>query len=425
VKGKVGLTGLNHRLSDYKDCWAHVDINSYFATLIQQENPALRGQPVGIVKESGRTCIIAASKEAKLLGVSTGSRKDEALLLAPNIRLIPAQFDFYLDATKRLKRLFESLSPEVQIFSLDEAFINLTSCKYLYRDTHTFGTLVQTKIKQELGEWVTANVGISWNRFLAKIAGETGPKGSITSINQENLDYKLATTKFTDVSGVGYRLEKRLKAIGIENLYQIKLFSNQELEKHLGPFWSKQLRKMSFGEEPNLFEHIDSNPHMKSVGRSITGYKLCNNETEIKQILYNLVLETASKARSMGLAGRQISVYLSGEGRYWFSHVTLPSYVNQNKEVFELVYHYLYKKWQRSFLVIKFGVRLSLLKPETQINQPLWPTWHKQRYLEKAVDELAQKYGLFTVRPASLLNGQLIRPEVTGFLGDKSFQLGS
>ena len=82
MKGEVGLTGLNHCLSDYKDCWAHVDINSYFATLIQQENPALRGQPVGIVKESGRTCIIAASKEAKLLGVSTGSRKDETFTSA-------------------------------------------------------------------------------------------------------------------------------------------------------------------------------------------------------------------------------------------------------------------------------------------------------------------------------------------------------
>ena len=102
--------------------WAHVDINSYFATLLQQENPALRGKPVGIVKEVGRTCIIAASKEAKALGVGTGSRLQDAKHV-PDLILVPAQFDFYLDATKRLKRLFESLAPTVQIFSLDELLL--------------------------------------------------------------------------------------------------------------------------------------------------------------------------------------------------------------------------------------------------------------------------------------------------------------
>ncbi len=405
-------------------CWAHVDINSYFATLLQQENPALRGRPVGIVKEAGRTCIIAASKEAKALGVGTGSRLADARHI-PDLVLVPAQFDFYLDATKRLKRLFESLTPSVQIFSLDEAFINLSHCRRLYPDLNEFGELVQDKIKAELGEWVTANVGISWNRFLAKMAGETAPKGSVTQITHSNLDEKFSTTSFGDVCGVGFRLERRLAALGVRNLYQLHLITDQELKHYFGPFWSVQLRRMSLGEEPDLFSHIDANPHMKSVGRSITGYRLCDDEAEIKRVLYNLVIEVTSKTRAMQLAGRQISVYLHGEDQYWFDHVTLPSYTDQSKEMFELVYHHLYQRWERSFKVIKFGVRLGLLKPATQIGRPLWESWHRQQRLEQAVDRISDKYGLFAVRPASLLKGTLIRPEVTGFLGDKLYQFGA
>ena len=403
--------------------WVHVDINSYFATLLQQENPALRGKPVGIVKEVGRTCIIAASKEAKALGVGTGSRKPDALRRIPDLILVPAQFDFYLDATRRLKRIFESLAPNVQIFSLDEAFIDLTHCQNLYPDAHQFGRLLQTSIQQDLGVWVTSNVGISWNHFLAKMAGETGPKGSITEITPANFDTYCATTSFRDVCGIGYRLEKRLRAVGVQNLYQIRLLTDEELQRSLGPYWSIQLRKMSQGEDPDLFGRIDANPFMKSVGRSITGYKLCDDEQRIKQVLYNLVIEVTSKARQLGLSGRQISVYLNGEDHYWFDHVTLPSYTNQTKEMFDLVYGHLYKNWQRSFKVIKFGVRLSMLQPEQRVLTPLWRSWQRRQKVEEAQDMLIAKYGLFTLQPASLLGSKLIRPEVTGWLGDKTYQL--
>src|SRR5258708_27057616 len=109
----------------------HVDINSYFATMVQQENPALRGKPVGIVKGKGRSCIIASSNEAKKYGIKTGCRVKEARLLYPNIILVPAAFDIFLSSTHKLKEIFTSLSPSVNIFSLDEAFLTMTGCEML------------------------------------------------------------------------------------------------------------------------------------------------------------------------------------------------------------------------------------------------------------------------------------------------------
>lgn len=92
--------------------------------------------------------------------------------------------------------------------------------------------------------------------------------------------------------------------------------------------------------------------------------------------------------------------------------------------MFELVYHRMYKSWQRDFPVIKFGVCLAMLKPENEVNPLIWPEWERRQKLTAAADKMIQKYGLFSVRPGTLARGRLIRPEVTGFMGDKKFLFG-
>lgn len=416
----------------------HVDINSYFATLLQQENPHLRGKPLGVLKDVGRTCIIAASKEAKKYGVETGSRLKDAKLRCPHIIAIPAAFDRYLDATKRLKTIFAAIAPDYFIYSLDEAFIDVTDCRRLYPDSLELAQNIQQQIKNELGTWVTCNVGISHNRLLAKMASEVSPKESVLTITNNNKDYYLAKTSFKDVCGVGYRLEKKLRRIGVSTPYQIRFYSEEELEPLVGSFWSKELLKIAYGEEPHHLSLIDRKlPHMKSVGRSITGYKACDDEHEIRSIIFNLLEEITYKARKMNLAGRQVSISLYGSGlkHYGFSHEvvkdgywgnfrTLKHYTNHTQEIFDILYNQLYKKWDRSFKIIKFAVRLSMLKPTSQINPSLLPAWHQQEKMYAAMDSISNKYGLFTLRSGALLKQPIIKPEVTGFLGDREYQLG-
>lgn len=406
---------------------AHIDVNSYFATILQQENPQLRNRPVGVIKSEGRSCLIAVSKEAKKRGIKTGDSLLAVQHLAPDLVLVPAQFDFMLDATRRLQAIFKSLAPQIEMFSLDEAFLDLSGCERLYPDLQAFGRLAQRRVKEELGEWVTCNVGISYNRFLAKIASETSPKGTVSFIDQHNLNHVLCTTAFNDVCGVGSRLAKKLRAVGVHNLYQLNLVDDETLKLQVGSYWLGQLRLMAAGKEPDLLRRLaDPLPHMKSVGRSITGYQLLDDEQAIRQVLYNLVAETTHKARQMNLRGRYVSLALWGQGKdkhFWHAHLTLPYYLNQSLEMWQVIWDELYRSWQRPWPVIKFAVRLGMLQPDTQVPRRLWPQLQKRQSLEEAIDKLSQKYGLFTVRPGTLLSGELIRPEVTGFLGDKLFQL--
>lgn len=412
-----------HTARKAKKTILHVDINSYFATVLQQENPHLRGKPLGVIKDVGRTCLIATSKEAKQLGIGTGSRSADALRLCPKIILVPAAFDRYLDLTKRLQKLFLNIAPSVFIYSLDEAFIDITDCRtHLYSDVGMLAEQIHTRIKQELGEWVTCNIGIAENRFLAKMASETAAKGTSFEVTEENKDAILARTEFKDVCGIGYRLSKKLHRFNIRTPYQLRFWSEQELNSIVGQFWAQELLKMAYGKEPHFLELLDSQPdHMKSVGRSITGYRLYSESKEITAILKNLCIEVIDKVRVMHLSGRQVLVGLYGQETAWHRHITLQTPVNHASELMRWVEH-LYAQWPQDFRVIKFWVRLALLQP--QVQEQLLPEWKKQESIQKALDAINQKYGIFTVHPAALpAKKELIRPEVTGFLGDRTYQL--
>lgn len=403
----------------------HVDINSYFATILQQENPALRGRPVGVVKENGRTVLIATSKEAKKFGVGTGSFVADGKSRCPTLAVLPAEFDRYLAATKQLYEIFKQVAPTVEIYSLDEAFIDISDCRrHLYPDPERLAQHIKCLIKQNLGEWVTCNIGIGPNRFLAKLASEVSGSDSIFLVNKNNIDLMLSQAKFKDVCGVGFRLEKKLQSLGVTNPYQIRFYPDDDLTRAVGPYWAVELKKIAYGQEPHLLEIVNHPPpHQYTVGRSITGWRTTSQTKEILQILLNLTEEVTFKTRAMGLAGRQVFLSLSGQDQYWHTHRTVKFPIRHTQAMFAMIKDELFPTWSLRFAVIKFAVALSLLKPIKQTQPLLWLDWQQAERITQATDNVNQRFGLFTIKPASLLNHKLIRPEVTGFLGDKQYHL--
>ncbi|NCN06637.1 MAG: hypothetical protein GW946_02225 [Candidatus Pacebacteria bacterium] len=401
----------------------HIDINSYFATLLQQETPALRGKPLAVVKEVDRTCIIAASKEAKMLGVKTGSSLIAVKKAVPQILVVPADFSLCWSATHRLKKLFESLTPSSELFSLDESFIHFAPLVRLYSSPLELAQKIRSEIFATLGEWVTCNIGIARTRFLAKLASETASPDSITEVFPDQEAVLLARVICSDVCGIGYRLNKKLHALDVHAPYQINFIPQQDLERAVGIFWAQQLRLMAQGDEPLFLQRLaEPAKQMKSVGRSITGWRLCNNEAMIKRTLYNLVAEVVHKIRRMHLAGRQVSLFISGEDKHWSNFITLKRHIWHTKELFYWVYSHLYQQWRERFPVIKLAVRLSLLESWYVVPQSLLPAWQKDESLAEACDTISSRYGLFAITSGILARGHRIHPEVAGFLGDKQYQ---
>ena len=411
----------------------HVDINSYFATMLQQENPNLRGKVVGVVKSAGRTCIIASSNEAKRVGIKTGCLLKDARKLALGIIVVPAQFDIMLSATRKLKKMFEDFSPSVDVFSLDEVFLDLTGCEKLFASPTEYAHKIQSRIREVIGEWVQCNVGISHNKLLAKLAGEMAPKGTVFHIDENNLDEILKIAKFRDVCGIGYRLEKRLSVLGAQHPYEINLLDDSTLLEYFGPHWAVELRKIGLGQETHFFTNPARTswgrgattekdlPYQKSVGRTITGYKLCDDEEQIRRVLLNLLEEATHKLRAMDLSGRKIGISLSGHDQYWGDGKTLSYWVRHTDEIWKLLYDGMYRKWDRTFPVIKFGVWIGDCRPTSVIPQSFLPEWERRETKYTMIDKVNDRFGSFTLYPARLLGGPIIKPEVTGYLGDKVY----
>lgn len=400
----------------------HVDLNSFFATASQQANPFLRGKPVGIVKAKGRTCIIAASVEAKRYGVTTGCRVKDARRLCPQIVLVPAEFDKYEDISYRFIDICKRYSTICEVFSLDECFIDVTDSKKLWGNVFNIAFDIKEKLKLEIGEWMTCSVGISYNRLLAKLASNQIKPDGLFWITADNVLEVLDKSDLMGVCGLGWGLYNHLTKLGIDNFAKLRACSMEFLFKHFGPYWSVHLYNISRGIDNSPLTAYAQIADAKSVGRSYTTHRLLYKRSEIFQIARNLCEEAVSKARQMKLTGRYVDFALRGGKNSFYGHRTLKSYLNDGKMLFEICKK-IAKDWDLKNGIIFCGVTLGMLTFDKFLSESLFLEEKYRQRINFTIDKINKRFGNYTVFPAQLLGMPIIMPEVTGFFGDKAYQL--
>src|SRR3989344_5455762 len=262
----------------------HVDLDSFFATAAQQANPNLRGKPVGIVKAKGRSCIIAASKEAKKYGVKTGSSVFDAKKLCPSIILVCAEFEKYEDITYRFIKICQRYSPICEVFSLDECFLDITDTEKLWGNALSIALDIQEKLAAEIGDYLTCSVGIAENKLLAKLASTQAKPDGIYYLDQKSIFEALDKADLTDVCGIGPGLYRRLTLLGIGDFKTLRACSLKFLYKHFGPFWSEHLYNLERGLDNSPMIPANKIPEAKSVSRTYTTHRNLYKKEEIERL---------------------------------------------------------------------------------------------------------------------------------------------
>src|SRR3990167_7784584 len=399
----------------------HVDLDSFFATAAQQANPNLREKPVGIIKAVGRTCIIAASKEAKKYHVKTGSSVFEAKKLCPSIILVPADFEKYEDITYRFIEICQGYSPICEVFSLDECFIDITDTEKLWGNALSVALEIQQKLAAEIGDYLTCSVGISHNRLLAKLASTQAKPDGIYYLDKKSVFEALDKADLTDVCGIGFRLHRRLQALGIDDFRTLRACSLKFLYKHFGQFWSEHLYNLARGIDNSEVIPSAEIPEAKSVSRTYTTHRNLYKKDEIERLIRNLCEEASEKARKMQLAGRHVGLALRGDEKSFYGHKMLKTYIDDGKILFNIC-QVIFENWTGKY--IRFcGVTLSQLVKSKYVSTHLFPKDQQRKNLLTAVDKINDNFGTYTIFPAQLLCTEIIRPEVTGYFGDKKFRL--
>jgi nucleotidyltransferase/DNA polymerase involved in DNA repair len=437
---------------DVRPLFAHVDMNSYFASVEQQANPGLRGRPLGVCAYLHKAgCVIAASVEAKKCGVKVGMSMEVAKAVCPQMKFIQNDPAKYRAVSSRVFSLFHEITDKVEHYSIDEVFLDLTGW---YRDEAEAAWALcraRLRIQSEVGEWLTCSVGIAPSKFLAKLASEIKKPNGLTIINQENLDATLATRDLEDACGIGKRIRRRLNKLGIYNLLDLKNYPVGNLIRALGVagyYWHERLnareidrfeqsspasdvgrrtirtsddgsasviRNTKFEMESSLARR---NSIPKSIGHSFCVPRRANENNLILPILIRLTERAGRRLRSFGHYTRAMVVQVgtvddNGRRTWDVGRGTTIKFADPVNDPFSLVQaacEALSRMWQGESVTFLAITLIDLVPPLHQLHVPFKnPLFIKEGSISKhhattaAIDSIRDRHGEESIIFASMM----------------------
>ena len=381
----------------------HIDMNAFFASVEQQANPALRGKPIAVIGSAKRTVITTSSYEARAYGVKTGMNVWQARQKCPHIILVIGDNRKYTWTSSRIVRMFLDFTPFVEVFSIDEAFLDVTGSLSLFGSAERIAYLIKARIRQAFG--ITCSIGIAPNKLLAKLASDMQKPDGLTVIAPEKVAAVLERIPAKDLCGVGARTARQLALYGIATCGDLGRFPVHVLKRRFGII-GEQLSRMGRGIDDSPVIPVEESDPVKSVGHSMTLERDISLRKEILKYLLQLSEMVGRRARRYNVWGKTVtlSIRYADFDTWAGKRETLPQYINRSEEIYRAAVAIL-----DSIVLMQpvrlLGVRITNLRYES--NQlPLFPEERKNALMVNAMDEVNDRYGDFTVTFGSLLDEQ-------------------
>ncbi|MBI2589381.1 hypothetical protein HYW35_04240 [Candidatus Saccharibacteria bacterium] len=417
----------------------HIDLNSCFATVEQQARPLLRGKPIGVTNRlTKNACVVAASYEAKALGVKVGMTFSEAKLLVPNLIMLETDPPKYHYVYQILVNIMRSYSPNIVMKSIDEGIINFEGTTAIVNKRpprrivgaptgasglEAIGHEIKKRLKDEVGCWMRCNIGIAPNRFLAKTAASLHKPDGLDIIDHTNLRQVLAKLELTDLTGIAERNQARLNACGIYTALQFLEAPADILRRHVfksicGEDWYRRLR----GWEVDDFDPLDSGS-VKNVGRQFVLDDMRPSEETLRSRLAYLCETTAMKLRYKGLCARGVYIYLMyAGGDSWYERRMFKSTFFSNAEVYRRA-TLLFNRRPQGDWVRMIAVSCYALAPSNISQLSLLDEVNREVWLTQAVDQINSQFGEFTITYASSLKAKDVVKQKIPFGSTRYFEL--
>ena len=210
----------------------HIDMDAFYASVEQRDNPELRGKPLAVGHAEERGVVAAASYEARRYGVRSAMASQKAKRLCPQLIFVPGRMDVYKSVSRQIHEIFHEYTDIIEPLSLDEAFLDVTENKKDISLAVDIAKEIKQKIREQLN--LVASAGVSYNKFLAKIASDyRKPDGLCTIHPEQALDF-IARLPIESFWGVGPVTAKKMHLLGIHNGLQLRKCSLEMLTAHFG-----------------------------------------------------------------------------------------------------------------------------------------------------------------------------------------------
>jgi len=398
----------------------YIDMNSYFASCEQQFRPELRGKPIGVTTyDSPHAAVIAPSIEAKKFGVKTGMRLSDCKLLCPHIIPVTTRPYLYRIVHVEIMKILQSYCVDVLAKSIDEAVINLSSYRLVYKDFVDLAKKIKNDIYNKY-DYLKCSIGIAPNSFLAKLATELQKPDGLVQITPENIDNHLATLKLTDLPGIAGRNERRLKMIGIDNPLQMRHASQALLRKAFGGivgyYWHCRL---NFGEV-DLYSR--SQTRTMSTMRTVSREQSASKQT-LESLLVSLCTRLEQRMVKQGIFCREASFFIKYRSKTgWDTSIRFAQPVQDALELRKYILERVHEFEQShnvgtmfSTQVQSMGVAIQNFMDDSALQYSLFDNRIQQDVVRKTMYTLKDKYGKNIVRKGSELFNPTVMKDAIGF----------
>ena len=277
----------------------HVDMDAFYAAIEQRDNPQLRGKPVvvGGSNPHSRGVVSTASYEARAYGIRSAMPLKQAYLRCPQAVFLPVNMAKYKEVSGQIHRIFRRYTSLIEPVSLDEAFLDVTGA-----DAVSLGREIKEQIKKEVG--LTASVGVSYNKFLAKLASDMEKPDGFTVIPRENIEAFLAPLPVNRIWGVGPRTQEYLNDLGIFTIGDLQRLYRNFLAKTFGK-WGEELYLLARGIDDRP---IKASRKPKSLGEELTFPRDEDDPEKLKACLAEFSQALGQRLQKRGLAGHTVTL---------------------------------------------------------------------------------------------------------------------
>lgn len=381
----------------------HVDMDAFFASVEQRVNPALQGRPVAVCGANARTVVLTASYEARAYGVKTGMMLHEAKALCPALILVEGDHTRYTDTCRRLLEIFQRYTPLVELFSVDEAFLDVTRSAGLFGPAETIARMIKARVRRALG--LIASVGIAPNKLLAKLASGLRKPDGLMTVRPEEISGLLESLPVEELCGIGPSIARQLAALGITTCGQLGRAPAQLLTARFG-IVGRKLSAMGRGEDDAPVVEIESaaggEPEVKSIGHSMTLERNLRDPARLEHHLFQLSEMVGRRLRKHGFLGQVVTVTLRYADFQTFTRQQrLGAPVHDDLEIYRAA-RAIFRRVRLTDAVRLVGVGLSgLVKGSDQLS--LYDDHLRRQRLLGALDAVNDRHGARTLSWGTLL----------------------
>ena len=390
-----------------------VDMNAFFITCETRRNPELKGRPAAVagdpMKRSG--IILAANYEARAHGIRTTMTVNHAMKLCPDLLLVPPDHQYYEEMSEKVMTYLSAFSPVIEQNSIDEAWLDMSGTDHLFGDPVKAAEMIMEGLKQDLQLW--CSIGISSNKFLAKMASEMKKPLGITVLKKEDVPQKLWPLPVQAMYGVGAKTTEALNKLKIFTIRDLALFDKNQLLSIFGKSGISMHEHANGIDNDTVIAH--SKDDVKSIGKSVTLSRDISRIEDAKLILMKLADEVSIRARRKSKEGCTVQISLKYSDFKTITRQCAVPRTNLYKEIHRAGLDLLKDVWNDKKPIRLIGIALTGFE-ETESGEQIsffdldkqHQIQQKDHRVQEALDEIRKKYGNDVVSWASLISDKRI-----------------